>query len=251
MEEAFEAFLRGKERRPSTILGYRTIWRLHVPVSLKSKAVKAVTPEDIERAKQACGAKHRTANKVATLLAAVFAKSGRWADNPARQVARYETEVRTRRLSGDELPRVWAACETEPAWGDFSRLLILTGARRDAFCAMRWVDLSLDAGIWLVPATWSKNKREMAVPLAGTAVDILRERRNAALLRGALREWVWPSPDSATGHIVNPEKPWRRVLEAAGSQNTLRCRTFEGRAEGSTARDGWGRCNERVESFPA
>ncbi len=30
--------------------------------------------------------------------------------------------------------------------------------------------------------------------------------------------WVWPSADSETGHVVNPEKPWRRLLKAASVQ---------------------------------
>jgi integrase len=49
---------------------------------------------------------------------------------------------RTRRLSMDELARVWAMTD-HPAffeWTDFFRLLILTGARRSPFQAMRWQD---------------------------------------------------------------------------------------------------------------
>jgi integrase len=77
---------------------------------------------------------------------------------------------------------------------------------------MRWADIDLDAGLWLVPAEWSKNKRELAVPLAAEAVRILRERRSRMV--GA--DYVWPSSESATGYVVNPEKPWRRVLKRAG-----------------------------------
>ncbi len=57
-----------------------------------------------------------------------------------------------------ELARVWAAADSDPEWSDFFKLLILTGARRTPFCAMRWQDLDLEAGVWLVPVSWSKNK---------------------------------------------------------------------------------------------
>ena len=141
-----------------------------------------------------------------------MAKSGRWADNPAREVSRHQEHVRTRRLTMDELQRVWSACEAEPEWGDFFRLLILTGGRRSPFCAMQWRHLDLNAGVWLVPAVWAKSKREMALPLSAEAVRILRER----LTLRSNSPWVWPSPESATGHVVNPEKPFRRLLKAAG-----------------------------------
>jgi integrase len=214
LEHAFESFMALKDRRRSTVADYRCIWRMHVPASLKRKAIADVTAGDIESAKQALGSQRRTANKVVVLLGAVLSKAGRWADNPARAVQRYREDVRTRRLNADELARVWSALDGEQEWGDFFRLLILTGARRSAFCRMCWANIDLDAGVWAVPAEWSKSKRELAVPLTGEAVRILRERRESVA-----GEWVWPSERGrhmATGHVVNPEKPWRRILRAAG-----------------------------------
>jgi integrase len=217
MQEAFERFLASKARRSRTVADYEGVWRLHAPAGLKRKPVRDVTPADIEGLKQALGSHHRTANKVVTLIASIMAKSGRWADNPARGVAKHQEHVRTRRLSLDELTRIWSTLGDEAStgsaeWGDFFRLLILTGARRSPFCAMRWRDLDLDAGVWTVPVEWAKSKREMAIPLSGDAVRILKARQQ----RANGREWVWPSAESVTGHVVNPEKPWRRVLKAAG-----------------------------------
>jgi integrase len=234
MQEAFDRFLETKARRASTMTDYQYLWRLHVPAGLKRKPVKDVMPADLESIKRALGSKHRTANKVVVLIGALMAKSGRWADNPARGVTRWQEPVRTRRLSMDELARVWAALENEPEWGDFFRLLILTGARRTPFCAMRWRDLDLDTGVWTIPVEWAKSKREMAIPLSGEAVRILRVRRDAKNAAGydegesgdySGSKWVWPTSDepstrrgsraSTTGHVVNPEKPWRRALKAA------------------------------------
>jgi integrase len=209
MQDAFDRFLTLKDRRESTVKDYRDVWERHVPATLKRKPVANVTAKDIEEAKQKVGAKRRTANKVVVLLAAVLSKSGRWADNPARGVERYQEHVRTRRLSPDELGRVLSTLDGDD-WGDFFRLLILTGARRTAFCAMRWTDLNLEAGAWLVPAVWSKSKREMAIPLAAEAVRILRERRERVA-----GEWVWPA-FSASGHVVEPLIAWRRILTKAG-----------------------------------
>jgi integrase len=155
----------------------------------------------------------RTANKVVVLLSAIMAKSGRWANNPGRGVERFEERVRTRRLNAEELTRLWKALNRAEAnlWADFFKVLIVTGARRGALCAMRWQDLDLDSGVWVVPATWSKNGREMAIPLTAVAVNILRGRR----AEGAKSPWVWPSAKAEGGHVVNPEKPWRVFLKAA------------------------------------
>jgi integrase len=220
MQQAFERFLGSKSRRSRTVADYEGLWRLHVSGGLKRKAVKDVTSADVEAVKQALGSRRRTANKVVTLIGSIMVKSGRWADNPARGVAKHQEHVRTRRLSVGELSRVWRAMGDEPEWGDFFRLLILTGARRTPFCAMRWRDIDLEAGVWMVPVEWAKSKREMAIPLASEAVQILRIRLERMNLDGqanaAAGDWVWPSADSGTGHVVNPEKPWRRVLKAAG-----------------------------------
>lgn len=99
-------------------------------------------------------------------------------------------------------------------WTDFFRLLILTGARRSPFQAMRWQDLNLDAGVWVVSAEWSKNKREMAVPLSAEATRVLRARMQTYSEGNS--PWVWPSADSTTGHVINPVKAWKRLLKAAG-----------------------------------
>jgi integrase len=216
MQDAFERFMSAKTRRPSTIRDYQSLWLLHTPAPLKRKPVSEVTAHDIEHAVRVAGKQHRTANKLVMLIGAIMAKSGRWADNPARGITRHAEHPRTRRLSMDELARVWAMTD-HPAffeWTDFFRLLILTGARRSPFQAMRWQDLNLDAGVWVVSAEWSKNKREMAVPLSAEATRVLRARMQTYSEGNS--PWVWPSADSTTGHVINPVKAWKRLLKAAG-----------------------------------
>lgn len=216
LADAFAAFKAQKQRRPSTLSDYETVWRLHVPEALKRRAVADIQQADIERVRTSIGkSKERTANKVVVLLAAILHKCGRMHDNPARGVERYQEKVRTRRLSQGELSTLWAALSARAGelWADFFRIMILTGARRAALCAMRWEDIDLHRGVWAVPHTWSKNKHELAVPLTTAAVDILKARWEA---RGrASRPWVWPSDHAAGGHVVNPEKPWRSFLKAA------------------------------------
>ncbi|MCP4304971.1 MAG: tyrosine-type recombinase/integrase [bacterium] len=215
LDDAFERFMATKDRRPRTQDDYAMLWRLHVPSSLKRKSVADVTQVDVEKLHAAIGKRaRRTANKVVVLIAAIMARSGRWADNPTRGVERFEERVRTRRLSADELARLWKVLNARHGalWADFFMVMILTGARRGALCAMRWQDLDLDAGVWAVPVDWSKNKREIAVALTGTAATVLRARPRSG-------PWVWPSSRSASGHVTNPEKPWKAFLAEAGLQH--------------------------------
>jgi integrase len=216
LDDAYQRFLTLKDRRASTEKDYRMLWRLHVPDSLKRKPIADITSTDIEKLKVEIGRRtRRTANKVVVLLSAIMSRAGRWADNPARGIDRYVECVRTRRLSNEELARLWKALGgadgDRSLWADFFRVLIVTGARRGALCSMRWQDVDLDAGVWVVPATWSKNGREMAVPLASAAVVVLRRR----LKTRSRSPWVWPSAKAEVGHVVNPERPWRAFLKAA------------------------------------
>jgi integrase len=214
LADAYERFLTLKDRRLSTKSDYKRLWRLHLPDHLKRKPLADVTPTDVERLKTQLGSKTpRTANKVIVLLSAIMSKSGRWANNPARGVERFEERVRTRRLNAEELARLWKALDGAAGslWADFFKVLILTGARRDALCSMRWQDLDLASGVWMVPATWSKNRREMAIPLTNTAVGLLQRRQQ----NRTRSPWVWPSAEARVGHVVNPEKPWRAFLKAA------------------------------------
>ena len=214
LADAYERFLKMKDRRPSTVKDYTFLWRLHFPDSLKRKPLSDITPFDVEKLKMDIGRKaRRTANKAVIFLSAIMAKCGRWADNPARGIQRFEECVRTRRLNDDELGRLWKVLDGagESLWADFFKVLILTGARRKALCSMRWQDLDLAAGVWVVPATWSKNRREMAVPLTNTAVNVLKMRQ----MHRTRSPWVWPSAKSRDGHVVNPEKPWRTFLKMA------------------------------------
>jgi integrase len=214
LADAYERFLTLKDRRPSTTNDYNRLWRLHLPEHLKRKPLADITPSDVERLKAQLGSRTpRTANKVVVLLSAIMSKSGRWADNPARGVERFEERVRTRRLNAEELARLWRALDGAAGslWADFFKVLILTGARRDALCSMRWQDLDLSSGVWMVPATWSKNRREMAIPLTSIAVKLLQRRKQSR----TRSPWVWPSAEARVGHVVNPEKPWRAFLKAA------------------------------------
>jgi integrase len=77
---------------------------------------------------------------------------------------------------------------------------------------MRWQDLDLGNGIWMVPVDWSKNERELGLALTDVAVAILQRR----LIDRGSSPWVWPAAKAGSGHVEQPRYALRRFLKAAG-----------------------------------
>ena len=76
--------------------------------------------------------------------------------------------------------------------------------------AMRWNQLDLENAIWTIPADESKNNEKINIPLVPDAKVMLSKRRSQAS-----SVYVFPSSKSKTGHIVNPNKAWRRIIKKA------------------------------------
>ena len=78
---------------------------------------------------------------------------------------------RERVLSDDELTRVWHGAEDGP-YGTITKLLILTGARREEITALRWDEIQGDT-ISLEGAR-TKNGKPHLIPLSSPALALLR-----------------------------------------------------------------------------
>ena len=94
-------------------------------------------------------------------------------------------EARERILEDDEIRAFWQAAD-EASWpfAAIYKLLLLTGARREEVAGMKWSELDLDAGVWMLPGNRTKNSRDHRIPLARQAVAILDRRAIAAIKEG-------------------------------------------------------------------
>jgi len=90
----------------------------------------------------------------------------------------------------------------------------LTGARRANLLAMGWEDVNLDTGLWRIPGEVAKAGEVIVIPLVQQAVDILRRR----LQSSGGSPWVFPA-QSKSGHLIDPNAHWRRILKRAGLQD--------------------------------
>ena len=155
------------------------------------------------------------ANRLAELVRAVVNKAsgiGYTGANPFDGFKRFRETPRDRFIADDEMPRFRAALADAPQdVQDAIWLLLLTASRKSALLAMRWQDVDLDAGVWVIPAHTIKGGRTIAIPLVAQAVAILR-RRHAA----TTSEWVFPSATAKRGYVFNIHTAWCKVLAEAG-----------------------------------
>lgn len=119
-------------------------------------------------------------NRVLATIKSVFSYAVKedWLEHsPADHVDKPKDEAaRERVLSMDEIARVWRAAGLlgYPS-GPWARMLTLTGQRRSEVAGMRWADLDLEAGTWILTASQTKASRGHLVPLPAAALTILRE----------------------------------------------------------------------------
>ena len=192
-------------------------YRDYLEKSLGRKKVSRIASADLAAIHSAITrAGHPTvANRVKDLVSSVFGRAMAWGylnSNPAKGIEDNSEKSRERFLKPGELPRLFAALDGEAngAFRDYFLLALLTGARRNNVVAMRWADIDLERGEWLIPIT--KNGEPQRLPLVPEAVTILKTRQET---KAEGTRYVFPASraDSKLGHMSGERKAWLRLLE--------------------------------------
>ncbi|SFA75105.1 Site-specific recombinase XerD [Collimonas sp. OK607] len=186
----------------------------HLAKPLGTKKLSTVTRREVASIHSSISsAGHATAaNRVLALISSVYGwaiSAGLWESNPVKGIKRNAEQSRDRFIQADELPHFFAALAAEPnsTIRDYILLSLLTGARRANVLAMCWHDISFERAEWRITRT--KNDDPQTVSLSPEAVEILRSRKPSELAK-----FVFPGEGKA-GHLVEPKKGWKRVLERA------------------------------------
>jgi integrase len=96
----------------------------------------------------------------------------------ARMIKRFAETAGTRVLSDDEMRALWASLDAQPGGAaDAVRLRLILGQRGEETAGMRWSEVDLEAALWSLPGTRTKNRRPHVVPLPASAVVLLTRRR--------------------------------------------------------------------------
>ncbi len=111
------------------------------------------------------------------------------------------------------MPKFYAAVAEEPneTIRDYSLVELLTGARRSNVLSMEWEEISFERREWFIPAT--KNGDSQIVTLHEEAIAILQRRKPESN-----SPFVFPG-EGKTGHLVEPKKGWKRILNSSGIKN--------------------------------
>ena len=111
-------------------------------------------------------------------------KRGTLTTNPFADIPVTPATERERVLSNDELAAVWRATEGPGVFNAITRMLLLTGQRREEVGGMTWDEISSDGATWTLPASRAKNNVVHIVPLSTQAQAIIaaQPRSNASPL---------------------------------------------------------------------
>lgn len=157
-----------------------------------------------------------TANRVKALLSSVFGWAitvGLCESNPVTGIKSNKENQRDRFLQSDELPRFFEAVakEENKTIRDYVLISLLAGARKSNVLAMRWQDINFERAEWRIEET--KNGTPQTVALSPEAIEILQNR-----IPSDDAVFVFPGTGRA-GHLMEPKKGWKRILERAGIEN--------------------------------
>lgn len=137
--------------------------------------------------------------------------------SPFQTTKKIAINKRTRVLDVEEVTKLFEAAKTEELiYSHILTALILTGQRKMNVLSMKWEDLNLPAGIWKIPASNSKTKREIEVVLPTQMLTLLNTRRQIKTCNSI---YVFPSKKKPTTHIsekTSKNSWWYRIRDKAG-----------------------------------
>jgi integrase len=204
--------------KPSTAYYYQLLADTHILPSLGRRPFLEIQRQDVARFHHSLNATPYVANRTLAVLSKLF----NWAEqhglgpdgsNPCRHVEKYREGRRERFLSQAELGRLGDALREAEKDKSCSlwviaaiRLLMFTGARRNEILTLRWEHVSEEHQSLMLPDSKTGRKAiHLNAPALAVLQTIPRLEGNPHVICG----------EKAGQHLVNLEKPWRRVRKAA------------------------------------
>ena len=195
-----------------------------------TRPLDAISRADVEARFNSITADHgwSAANRAMSLLRSVYRRPCVDHDGLRNPVdlwlaggGKFHRKARRKISAPAEVLPCWrAGIEAEvnnPAIRDALWFGLYTGMRRDEVLTLRWERVDMDALTFRVEET--KTGVPLELPITTQLAAILERRRIAATdLPEGVREWVFPSPTSATGHVQDPHHLYARISKAGGAK---------------------------------
>lgn len=221
-EELFYHWLNTWATQNRTFKEYEPRYKNYIQSYLGDKRISEITEEAIQlwRNKVLKQKKTRgkgtisptTINRAFAIISAVYNQCMPNLPNPCKTIKKFKEHGRDVFFYALELDRLLAASEdvyTSVDIRDLVQLALFTGARRANILSMEWTELQFDLRRWIIPGVKFKNGKATPVVLLDEAIQILKRRKEQSTSR-----YVFAS-DGKTGHITEPKKGWKALLERA------------------------------------
>lgn len=210
--------IHGTKLKPRSIEEYQRLINLHIEPAIGRRLVVDITKGDVAKFHASMAAKPAAAN----FALAVLSKIMRWCEdfgyrpeqsNPARGVKKYRANKLERYLTNDEFARLGTVLDgvaTDTHEDLYAvaaiRLLLLTGARLGEILTLQWSHVDFERQMLRLPDSKTGQKTIQLSPAAVTVAKSLpRVKGNPYVIVGRV----------PGGHIVNLQKPWRRIRALA------------------------------------
>jgi integrase len=195
-------------------------WYLKLlPHAWLAKSLSVITCLDMqaEHRRITKGGSPYNANHLMRLLRHAYSKAIEWklyaGDNPVKGL-HFNAEVkRTRFMSIEEIAAMNVAllAVKDWRWRCYFPLTLRFGTRRGELLKARWVDVDFKRRIFTIPSTNTKNGRPHEIAFDDGVEAMLWE-----LPSFEKSEWIFPSAESASGHLESPSDAWQRIRKSAG-----------------------------------
>ena len=188
----------------------------HLQPFFADKPLSKLSAFDLQRyikARRETGAVHSTINRELATISHLLHRAidWGWLDRAVKTPRLREDNRRLVYLTADQVDRLLTAARADRCWEIY--LFILTGLhtamRRMEILSIRWEHLDLARRIIHIPEAKAGARDQ---PITRELADYLASVR--VMAPGAV--WVFPAEDSSSGHRVAIEKPFHRVVAAAG-----------------------------------
>jgi len=204
--------------KPRTAEEYHRLARLYVLPKLRNRLLADIDRSEIAQLHHSLRDKPYPANRTIALLSKFFnwcEKHGLRPDgsNPCRHIEKYKERMRERFLSEEELARLGKAlqaaedAQTASPWAIAAiRLLLLTGARLSEILTLQWDNVDFERQHLRLPDSKTGQKSiYLNAPALRVLSDVPRLEGNPYVICG----------ERAGAHLVNLQKPWRRIRTTA------------------------------------
>ena len=221
LQKLFDDFVEERSRfiGKRTMVNYQSMWKTKLS-KLANKRLSDITSDDLKllhrKISETSG--NYTGNHCIVLVRTIYnyaIKEERFdGRNPANAVKLNKKEPRVRYMEHAELKRFFEALETydNETSRDAILMLLYTGVRKSNVFEMKWSDIDMEAKIWKIPQT--KTDKNVTIALVEPAIEILKHRKEQAE-----NEWVFNSPYSQSGHIVELKRAFSTILKKANITN--------------------------------